>query len=197
MTTVEPEQKGERRIVVRKEAQTPLLLMAWHATAAAHEDTPALEMLLAILTRGESSRLHRELVEDTQTALQVGGFLRGGFDPGLFNLYATLPPGGDLAAVESRIAAQLQRIAKDGVSEAELAKVRKQMLANFWRGIATISGKAQTLGNFEVFHGDYRKLFAAPELYAKVSSADIQRVAAKYLHDDNRTVGHLLPKSGN
>jgi zinc protease len=193
ISTVEPEQQGERRVVVRKQAQTPLLLMAWHATRATDAEAPALELLQSILIQGDSSRLHRQLVEDSQQALNVGGFLHNGFDPGLFNLYATLPPGGDVAVVEAAIGAELARIAKDGVSEAELAKARKQKLAGFWRGMATISGKAQQLGSFEVFHGDYRKLFSAPERYAAVSVDDIRQAAAKYLRDDNRTVGTLLP----
>jgi zinc protease len=193
VTTVEPEQKGERRVVVRKQSQTPLLAISWHATRASDAETPALELLMAILTQGRSSRLHRQLVEDSQLALNVGGFLQAGFDPGLFSLYATLPPGGDLATVEARIGAELARIAREGVSEAELGKARKQKLAQFWRGMATISGKAQALGTYEVFHGDYRTLFDAPQRFAAVTLDDIRAVAAKYLHDDRRTVGTLLP----
>jgi zinc protease len=193
VTTVEPEQKGERRVVVRKESQAPLLMMAWHATRATDDDAAPLELLNAVLTGGDSSRLHRLLVEDTRSALRVGGMLQEGFDPGLFLLFATLPPGGDTAALEARIDAELSRIALDGVSEAELAKARKQQIAAFWRGMATISGKAQALGTYEVFHGDHRKLFEAPARYAAVTAADLQRVAARYLRVDNRTVGTLLP----
>ena len=49
--------------------------------------------------------------------------------------------------------------ATEGVSEEELAKARNIVLADFWRGLATINGKAAALGNYEVFHGDYEKLF--------------------------------------
>ncbi len=197
VTTVEPEQKGERRVVVRKESQTPLLMMSWHATRASDADAPALELLQAMLTTGESSRLHRLLVEETQAAISVGGFLQNGFDPGLLSLYAVLPPGAEVAAVETTIGAELAKIAADGVAEAELAKARKQKLAQFWRGMATISGKAQALGSHEVFHGDHRALFAAPQRYAAVTVDDIRRVAAKYLQPDNRTVGTLLPLAAN
>jgi zinc protease len=193
VTTVEPEQSGERRLVLRKPAQAPLLAIGWHATRAADADTPALELLLAILTEGDASRLHRLLVEDSQLVLNVSGHLHAGFDPGLFALFATLPPAGDPAAVEARIGAELARIARDGVTEAELDKARKQKLAQFWRGMATISGKAHALGNFEVFHGDYRRLFDAPQRYAAVSTEAIRAAAGKYLHPDRRTIGTLLP----
>jgi len=193
ITTVEPKQTGERRVTVRKESQTPLLMMSWHGTRASDADTPALELLSAMLTTGESSRLHRQLVEDSQLAISVGGFVQAGFDPGLFNLFATLPAGGDVAVVEARIGAELARIAAEGVSAAELDKARKQKLAQFWRGMATISGKAQALGSAQVFHGDYRKLFETPQRYAAVSVDDIRRVAAKYLGDNQRTIGTLLP----
>lgn len=193
ITTVEPEQTGERRVVVRRKAQAPLLMMAWHATRATDAEQPALELLRSILVQGDSSRLHRALVEEQPLALQVGGFLQDGFDPGLFNLYAVLPPGADVAAVETAIGVELSKIATDGVSDRELAKARKQKLAGFWRGMATISGKAQALGQFEVFHGDHSKLFDAPARYAAVSVGDIREAARKFLRDDNRTVGTLLP----
>ena len=81
--TVEPEQKGTRRIEVLAPAQTPLLHMAFHAGSATDPMTAPLNLLLNILVGGESSRLHRALVEDEQIALNVGGFQYEGFDPGL------------------------------------------------------------------------------------------------------------------
>jgi len=191
--TIEPEQLGERRIVLRKEAQTPLLLMGHHAFRASDADTPALELLLNVLGEGSSSRLNQLLVEETQTAVQVGTYLQAGFDPGAAYVYAVLPPGGDPARVEAQIAAELTRIAAEGVSSAELEKARSAKLASFWRSQATISGKAQALGTYEVFHGDYRKLFAVPQAYDAIDSEALKRVASKVFRVDNRTVGVLLP----
>jgi zinc protease len=193
ITTVEPEQQGERRVVVHKPAQVSLLGMAWHATRAADADSPALELLASILAQGNSSRLNQSLVERAQAAVSVGSYFRPGFDPSLFLLYAVVPPGGDVAKAEALIDAELARIVDQGVSEAELAKARNQRLAAFWRSQATIAGKAQALGSYQVFHGDYRKLFDAPAQYAAVNADDLKRVAAKYLQRNNRTVGTLLP----
>ncbi len=189
--TIEPEQLGERRIVVEADAQTPLLHLAFHAGNANDPETLPLSLLLNILVGGDSSRLHRLLVEEEQLAISVGGYQDEGFDPGLAYFYLTLPPGADLAVVERRMLDELQRVADDGVTEAELGKARNIMLAGFWRGLATINGKAAALGNFEVFNGDYEKLFRLPEDVEEVTAGQLQEVAAKIFRTSNMTVGVL------
>ncbi|MBD8527741.1 M16 family metallopeptidase [Pseudomarimonas arenosa] len=192
ITTKEPEQKGERRVLVEKEAQTPLIAIGYHATAASDADTPAVELLASILSQGDSSRLHQGLVEK-QVAVSAGAFFRAGFDPSLLVVYAVVPPGGDPAKVETEIDGEIDRLIKDGIRADELDKAKNQMLAQFWRRQATIAGKAQAIGSYQVFNGDYRQLFDAPQQYAAVSAEDIQRVAARYLNRNNRTVGVLRP----
>jgi zinc protease len=194
VTTVEPPQLGERRIEIVREAQTPLLAMAWHGSKAADAQTRTMEILLSILGGGESSRLYRRLVDQEQAAVDVGTSLDQGFDPGLVWIYAVVPPGGDPARTEKLIDEEIARIARDGPTAAELAKARNQALAGFWHGMETLSGKAQALGTYEVFHGDYRKLFDAPASYESISAADVKQAAATVLRRDNRTVGVLRPK---
>ena len=189
VTTKEPEQHGERRVELRREAQAPLLVFAHHAMSGGDADAPAMELLMSILTGGDSSRLHQDLVEQQQLAVDVDSQFSGGFDPSLAYLFVVLPPGGDLAKTEKALDAALASVIKDGVTPAELERARTQKLAGFWRGMATISGKARAMGNYEMFNGDYRKLFDAPAAYARVTPADIQRIAAKVFRRDNRTVG--------
>jgi zinc protease len=193
VTTREPPQLGERRLTVVRDAQTPLLAMAWHSAAAPDRQSRVMEVLLAVLGGGDSSRLHQKLVEQEQAALQVGTSLDQGFDPGLAWLYAVIPPGGDTARAEKLIDAELARISRDGPTPAELAKARNQALAAFWRGLETISGKAQALGTYEVFYGDYRKLFDAPSVYETITAEDVRAAAATVLTVGNRTVGVLEP----
>jgi zinc protease len=195
VTTREPEQLGERRIRVVREGQTPLLAMAWHASAARDRDTRVMEVLLSILGSGDSSRLHQRLVEQEQSAVEVGTSLDQGFDPGLAWIYAVVPPGGDPAKAEHGIDEEIARMAKDGPTPAELAKARNQALAAFWHGLETISGKAQALGTFEVFQGDYRKMFDAPGEYAGITADDLKQAATKVLRIDNRTTGILVPRT--
>ena len=194
VTTKEPPQLGERRFKVLREAQTPLIAMAWHAFAAPDRDSRVMEVLLAVLGSGDSSRLHQRLVEREQAAVQIGTALDSGFDPGLAWVYAIVPPGGDVAKTERLIDEEIARLAKDGPTPAELAKARNQALAGFWRGLETISGKAQALGTYEVFYGDYRKLFDAPGVYEGITAEDVRKAAATVLRVDNRTVGVLEPK---
>lgn len=193
VTTREPPQLGERRLRIVREAQTPLIAMAWHASAAPDRQSRVMEVLLSILGSGDSSRLHQRLVEKEQAAVQVGTSLDQGFDPGLAWIYAIVPPGFDVAKTERLIDEEIARIAKDGPTAAELAKSRNQALAGFWRGLETISGKAQALGDYEVFHGDYRKLFDAPAQYESITADDVRQAAATVLRTGNRTVGVLEP----
>jgi len=196
ITTVEPRQQGERRVLVETDAQAPLLHMAFHAGATADIDTLHLDLLLAILAEGDSSRLHQLLVEEEQLALQVGGWQSDGFDAGLAYFAMTLPPGADIEAAEARLLAELQRVAADGVTSAELTKARNLRLAAFWRGLQTIDGKASAIGNFEVFTGDYENLFAIPETLAATTSEQLEAVAAKVFRPGNMTVGVLRAPDG-
>jgi zinc protease len=195
VTTVEPPQLGERRITIERDAQTPLLAMAWHAAAAPDRETRVMEVLLSILGDGESSRLYRRLVDQEQAAVDVGTALDQGFDPGLAWVYAVVPPGGDVAKTEQLVDEEIARLTRDGPTPEELAKARNQALAGFWRGLETISGKAQALGTYEVFHGDYRKLFDAPAAYEGITQDDVRKAASAMLRPGNRTVGHLVPPS--
>ncbi|MEO6227356.1 MAG: pitrilysin family protein [Thermomonas sp.] len=195
ITTIEPEQQGERRLVVeRADAQSPIVAYAFHSGMGAGDKRyPTLELLTTILSQGESSRLNQRLVEREQAATQTGAFTDGGFDPGLLWVYAMLAPGGDPAKVEALLDDELGKIVRDGVTTAELDKARNLKASEFWRGMATINGKARALGTYEVFNGDYRKLFDAPAAYAAVTAADVQALAKQILRVQNRTTGLLKP----
>ena len=197
VTTREPPQLGERRLRIEREGQTPLVAMAWHAFAAPDRETRVMEVVLSILADGNSSRLHQRLVEQEQAAVEIGSFLEQGFDPGLAYFYAIVPPGGEPGRVEELVDEELSRLAREGPTPAELAKARNQALAGFWRGLETISGKAQALGEYEVFHGDYRKLFSAPAVYEGITAEDVKAAVADVLRPTNRTVGTLVPPADN
>ncbi len=191
--TVEPEQLGTRRFVIERPAQTPLLHMAFHAGSATDPETLPMELLLNVLVGGDSSRLHRLLVEELAVAIAVGGFQSEGFDPGLVYFFLTLPPDGDPAAVEARVMQALAEVAEHGVTAAELAKARNIVLADFWREIATIDGKARALGEFEVFHGSYERLFDLPADIESIDNERIRAVAASVFRPANATIGVLKP----
>jgi zinc protease len=191
--TREPKQPAERRVVVRRPAQTPLIQYAYKAPAAADERAPALSLLLSILVDGDACRLYRLLVEQKKLVIDVGGNWHEGFDPALVWLYFTLPEGADPDVVQPEIDAELARIVDEGVTEDELRRAKNLTAVSFWKKLATIDGKAQLLGEYEVFHGDWAKLFDAPAQFERVTAAEIQAVAREVLDVNSRTVGVLLP----
>ncbi|MDE2219817.1 MAG: insulinase family protein [Gammaproteobacteria bacterium] len=191
--TVEPEQTGERRLVIERSGQNPLVQVAWHAIAADDPRAPALNLLQTILTDGDAARLHRTLVEERRLAVEVGSGWSEGFDPNIYSIYATLAEGASSDAFEQALNGELARLLDQGVTEAELSRAKNQVAASFWRGVSTIDGKARLLGEYAVLHGDYRKLFAAPDAYERVTAADVLAVARAVFKPEHRTVGVLLP----
>ncbi len=193
VTTKEPEQQGERRVTVNKFAQLPQLLVGYHVPETANPDYYPLRVLETILFSGQSSRLYQRLVDKDQLALTVSSDFGFAFDPTLFVVFAQPKAGVQTAQVEKALYEELDKVKKDSVRPEEIEKAKNILLANFYRQMKTINGKANTLGSYEVFFGDYRKLFTAAEDYKKVTAADIQRVAAKYFGERNRTVATLVP----
>ena len=189
--TVEPQQQGSRRVLVNAPVRAPSLHIAFHAGSAADASALPLKLLLNILVGNESSRLHRLLVEDVELALSVDGFQEEGLDPGLVYLYLTLPPDGDPAVVEQRILEELQRVIDDGVTDAELENARLFALANLQEVLSTDAGRANALGNHEVFQGNYESLFAVQDALAAVTAAELRNSAANVFRSENMTVGVL------
>ena len=193
--TKEPPQEGERRVNIETEAQSPLLQFAYHALAGDDPRQPALELLSRILTDGDASRLHRVLVEEQKLAISADSYVDRGFDPGLAWFLLTLPAGGDAQKAEAVFDREIERLRDGGVTAQELARARSQALADFWRGLATIDGKAQALGSYAVLQGGYKRLFEAPGAYEKVTADDIRKLATELLRPGNRTVGVLTAKA--
>ncbi len=190
---VEPEQLCERRVLIRRKAQTPLLQCAYKAPAAADPRAPAVSLLLSALVEGDASRLHRILVEDRRLAIEVGGHWQEGFDPGLLWLSLVLPEGGDPEEARAALDAELAAVVADGITEAELERARNLATVGLWKKLAAIDGKAQLLAEYEVFHGDWSELFDAPARIEEVSTADLRAVAAEILDVRRRTLGVLIP----
>lgn len=188
---VEPEQTGERRITVQKEVATPYLMIGYHTPNSKSEDYYALNILSSVLSSGNSSRLYASLVDQKQLATQVFSDFGDTFDPSLFNIYAVANKDINETDLELAIYSEIEKIKKEGISEKELQKIKNQKLMEFYGQVETINGKSNNIGTYEVFFGDYRKMFNAPTNFNKVTAADVQKVAQKYFTKSNRTVGVL------
>jgi zinc protease len=189
--TVEPPQTGERRIMVQKDVATPYIYIGYHTPDTKSEDFYALTLLSDILSSGKSSRLYSQLVDKKQLATSAFSEFGPSFDPSLFGLYSVAAKGVKETDLENAMYEEIEKIKKDGINEQELQKVKNQKVMEFYGQVETINGKSNNIGTYEVFFGDYRKMFDAPALYNKVSAEDIKRVANKYFSKTNRTVGIL------
>ena len=195
VTTVEPEQLGERRLVVHKPAELPLLIIGYHVPKTNHPDFYALNILRTVLFQGESSRMYLRLVDKDQIALSVESQVENGFDPTLLEITAQPKQGVDPQACEKGIYEELERTKNALISDQELEKAKNIRLVEFYRQMRTISGRANTIGTYEVFFGDYNRLFEAAKDYGAVTKEDVQRVAKAYFGANNRTVATLLPET--
>ena len=194
VTTVEPEQKGERRIELRRQAQVTTLMASWHIPATSSPDYFPLRVLETLLLQGDSSRLHHRLVEKDQLALRVFGGLGYALDPTLFQVAVQPLQGKEPAVCEKAVDAEIERLRTTPVDEHELRKAKNQIAADFYRNLQTISGKASVLGFSDVYFGDPKFLLGAVQRYEAVTAADLQRVVGTYFRNDNRTMSVLVPE---
>jgi zinc protease len=193
VTTQEPEQLGERRVVVKKFAQLPLLMVGYHVPQTSSPDYYAGRVLDTILFSGQSSRIYQRLVDKDQLALRVDGDSEFAIDPTLYTIVVQPKANVSLDAVEKALYDELEKVKTQGVTDRELTKAKNILLADFYREMKSINGRANILGTYEVFFGDYRKLFTAGDDYAKVTADDVKRIAQKYFTEKNRTVATLIP----
>jgi predicted Zn-dependent peptidase len=190
--TIEPDQRGERRLFVTKASTSaPAILIGYKVPATKHEDTFALDILGTVLANGSSSRLFRRLVDEEQLATDIFFYMPDSFDPNLFYLYVEANPDSSTDEIEKVIYQEIQKVSKGGLTNQELQKVKNKKTIDFYRSMETIDDKADTIGTYHLFYGGYKTLFATPENYGAVTLDDVARVAGQYLKKANRTVGVL------
>jgi zinc protease len=191
--SVEPEQRGERRVLLKKEAELPFVFMGYHAPNLKHPDNFALEVLAYILSGGKSARIYKSLVYEQQLALFAGGgYERESIDPNLFPLYASVMPGKTAEEIERALTAEIERVKNEPIPDRELQKVKNQIEANFLFGQDSVFNLARALAEYEIV-ANWRAWEAYLPGIRAVTAADLQRVAKAYLTPDNRTVAVLIP----
>ncbi len=190
--TKEPPQRGERRVWLEKSEITNNHFLAnYHVPESRHEDFFALNLLAEILAGGPSSRLYKKLVDEQRVALEVNAYHSESIDPDLFSIAIVGADKTKLKTIETALDAELEALKKKGITAKELQKVKKKLIVSFYRDMETINGKAQLLGNYEIFHGGFENLFKAADKYRAVTEGDIKRVLNLYFKKSNRTVGLL------
>lgn len=192
--SIEPPQSGERRVMPRRTAELPFVAVAYHTPNLTSYDSFALEVLSTVLGKGDSSRLYKSLVYDKQIALSIGGdYSRLNIDPSLTYYYAQVPPGANPVDVENAIYDEIEKIKKEQISQYELEKAKNQLESSFVFSQDSLFGRAFVLGQYEIL-GNWKKVRDYIPGIRAVTAEDVMNVAKKYLTQDNRTVGILIPE---
>ncbi len=194
-TFVEPPQRGERRVFLKKEAKLPFVFAGYHTPNQSDPDSFSLDVLAVVLSGGKSSRLYQSLVYQKQLAtFAEGEYDRVSHDPELFYVYAEALPGVSVDKVEQALYEEIEKLKKEPVPPTELQKAKNQIEADFIQSQDSIFDLAGELGRYEACSSwkDWEKYL--PGIQA-VTPKDLLRVAAKYLTEDNRTVGILIPQA--
>ena len=196
LVTVEPEQRGERRIDVEFDAE-PSLIIGFHKPTVNHPDDGVFDVVDAVLSDGLTSRLHQKLVREKRLAVSAGSdsSFPGVRAPNLFILTATPLAPHTTVEVEAAIYEELERLKKEPVSPKELAKVLNNLDADLVRGLRSNTGLAAQLALYQAIVGDWHYVLKSRDKVAAVTAADVQRVATKYFTKSNRTVAVLVKKT--
>lgn len=195
LVTIEPEQRGERRVDVEFDAE-PAIVIGYHKPTLRDSDDDVFDVIDAVLSDGLTSRLHHKLVREKRLAVSVGSDAShpGVRAPNLFVVTATPLAPHTTAEVETAIYEELERLKREPVSSQELEKVLNNLDADLVRGLRSNSGLAAQLSLYQAVAGDWRYILTSRDKVAKVTAADVQRVATQYFTKSNRTVAVLVKK---
>jgi zinc protease len=197
----EPQQRGEKRVVVKKETPVERLLIGYHAPAVADDDSYPLQIIEALLSTGKASRLYQRLIEQDQSVTVASATYSDHIDPSLFYIQAELKPEAKLAEVERAIYEEIDRLKNEAVSNAEVEKAKRQIEADLVMSNEEPLQQAILMGQYETIAFEervpeqargYKYLDTILDRIRAVTPEDVARAARKYFTEDNRTVGYLI-----
>ena len=191
LTTEEPEQLGERRVVLRESSQ-PFVAVGYHRPSARHEDHAAYQVLSNVLSGGRTSRLYKAF-QETQKALNAQAIpaLPGSKYPSLFGVVLVPSRGESPDSLEQDLYDELDRIKENGITQAELERAKTNARASLIRQLDDNSGLARQLSTAEAIRGDWREVFRQIDRIEAVTASDVQRVAQETFQRSNRTVAMI------
>ena len=194
--TSEPEQKGERRKSMEDAfAQAPRIDIVYKVPPGNAPDSYALKIVGEVLSGGLSARLHQKLVKEREMALSVSAGPDERRGPSLFWISIMARPNVNLTELEGLVYKELDRIKVEPIGDWELDKIRMQVRRRQSQGFYSTRTRANTLGQYAVYYNDPSLINSMQVKLSQVTKADVQRVAATYLKETNRTVVTTLPKA--
>jgi zinc protease len=199
----EPEQSGERSVIVEGPGETTYVQAAYRAPQASHPDFFPYTVLDSLLTgpsslnmfgggiSNKTSRLYRALV-DQELAVSVYGGIQATLDPFLYTITMTIHPNSTEEKALAAMQQEIQRLQDDPPPADELARAVKQARALFAYGSESISNQGFWLGFAEMFSG-YEWFENYLDNLAAVTPQDVQRIAQTYLRPQKRILGIYKP----
>jgi predicted Zn-dependent peptidase len=192
----EPKQTEERRTTIEDPlARLPRLDMAYKIPPAGSPDSDALSVLGTVLSGGRSSRQYESIVRPQQLSSGVSAGAVQSRGPGLFRVIGTPLPGTTPAELEAAIEAEIAKIQSQPIAGWELEKARNAARSSFINGLQSALNRAIQLSENALAYDDPGRINTRADEIAKVTAADVQRVAKEYLVKTNRTVVVTMPKA--
>ncbi len=189
--TVEPTQDGERTVDLRRVGDVQLVSALYHLPPGTQADYPAVDVLVALLNHVPSGRLHKALVEPG-LASSIFGSERQQREAGFGYFGASVAVGSSLEAARSALLEVLEDFAKRPATDEEVERARMRLLNEIELTVADSRELTSALSEYAAM-GDWRMLYYYRDQLRKVTTADVQRVAERYLKPSNRTLGEFIP----
>jgi zinc protease len=189
----EPPQTKEKRVTLHEEWPLPAVVVAYHITYDGHPDSYPLHVASKILSDGQSSRIYRKLVYEKGLALAAFGGGNIIEQPNLFFAVAIVQPGHTTGEAADALIAELDRLRNEPISEQELQQAKNQFARDYILGRESLKDKAEVLGHAAVIHGDLTTADGEFDIFERITTADVQRVARTYFTPENRLVLTVLP----
>jgi predicted Zn-dependent peptidase len=191
--TREPEQRGERRVIVEHDAN-PAMMIGWHKPMPPNPDAIVFDVITSVLSGGRTTRLYKSIFEEQQLTGSPPAAYTG---PGerydnLMIVSAEPRAPHTLDEVEEAILAEVEKLKTEPVEDRELQRIKNQIDAQQVRQLGSNLGIAFTILIGEIYWGDYKAMFRRMEMIKEVTAEDVMRVSEKYLTEQNRTVAHRI-----
>jgi zinc protease len=189
----EPPQTAEKRVTLQQPWPLPAVVVAYHITFDGNPDSYPLHIAAKVLSDGQSSRIYRKLVYETQMAVAAFGQANLIEDPNLFYAVAIVQPGNKTEEVATALITEMEKLKTEPISDRELQRTKNQFARDYILQRESNQSKASVLSHAVVIHRDIKTADGEFDIFQNTTAADVQRVARTYFKPENRLVLTLLP----
>lgn len=185
---------GERRIVIKRETKTPMMVFGYKTCAINDKDFYPLEVLEKILLWGKTSRLYQKLITEKNLLISISGGSDIQKDTGIFYFFLVAEDTNKLFLAEKEIEKELESFISEKIKEEELKRIKNRLLAEYVFQKERVRSIGFILGSYEIATGSYKFYEEYPKKIEEVKEEEIKEMIKKYFHKDNKITAILLPK---